>query len=138
MNTKKVLLLATLLGLSCLFVKAQQGCTIQANCKQTLMLSPTGLDSILVYGLATASDGIKSYIWSQKSGPSQSLPANTNASQLYVKGLVPGTYIYGFGATTNSGTILAPIPDTLVVQAFVDKIDSIRIYYRSGKVASQQ
>lgn len=131
-------LLATLFALSCMLVKAQQGCTIQANCKQVITLSPAGFDSVLIYGLAVASDGIKSYIWSQKSGPSPSLPAVTNASQLYVKNLVPGTYIYGFGATTNSGTILAPIPDTLIVQAFVDKIDSIRIYYRSGKVASQQ
>jgi len=123
--------------LAFLLTRAQQSCTIQANCKQTYTLGPSGKDSVLIYGLVTASDGVKGYTWIQKSGPNTSVLSTPTQSQTYVKGLVAGTYIYGFGATTNTGTILAPVADTLVVYPFVDGIDSVRIYYRSGKVVKQ-
>lgn len=130
-------ILLLILAFSYLLTKAQQSCTIQANCKQVINLSGTGKDSVLVYGLVTASDGVKGYTWTQLVGPNTATLSTPTAANSYVKGLVPGTYIFGFGATTGKGSILAPIPDTLQVNAFVDGIDSVRVYYKSGKIIKQ-
>jgi len=133
----KKAILFSLAILSFILTRAQQSCTIQANCRQTYTLSAAGKDSVLIYGLVTASDGVKSYTWAQKSGPNTSVLSTPTATQTYVKGLVPGTYIYGFGATTVKGTVFAPVADTLTVYPFVDGIDSVRVYYRSGRIIKQ-
>lgn len=134
---KKLLLLLVLI-LALISTKAQQAYTIQANCKQVITLSASGKDSAFLYGIVTSTEGVRSYLWQQASGPSTSVVATSNSTYTFVKNLVPGTYIYNFSAITTKGTSLAPVPDTLQVLAFVDKIDSIRIYYKSGKVGIQK
>lgn len=117
---------------------AQQGCTIQANCTQAVQLSASGKDSVLIYGVVTASDGVKTFSWIQKSGPNTAVLSTPTATQTQVKGIVSGTYIFNFSATTVNGTSLAPIPDTLIVQPFVDRIDSVKVFWHSGKQITNQ
>jgi hypothetical protein len=131
-------LLSFILLLSLLSTKAQQVYTIQANCKQTISLSSSGKDSAFLFGIVTAAEGVKSYLWTQTSGPNTSVIVTPGSTYTFVKNLVPGVYAFNFSAITNKGTSFAPIPDTLQVLPFVDKIDSIRIYYNSGKISIQK
>ena len=131
-NFLLILLIAPML------VKSQpvtQSICLQADCKTTIQFPQ---DSISLNSVATSPDGIKSILWQQLFGPTPSVIAQPTAGSTMVRKLQPGTYIYSITGITNKNLTGVARDTVIVVPVLVDVIDSVRTYYRSGKVVTNK
>ena len=125
-------ILLVLLTLSFSFCKSQI-CLVQANCSQTITLPNTAT----IWSQTLSTNVLTGLQWKQLSGPTASVILNPTASLTVVSNLAQGTYLYSITAKFDNGSQQSAL-DTLFVLPFIDKVDSIRIYYRSGKIVTQQ
>lgn len=125
---KKVLLLSVILLATITCFSQTKSFCVQASCKQTIS-SPQ--DSALIFGLVTASDGVRTQSWIQLSGPTQSVIVTPGATQTMLRKLAVGTYIYNFTGISLTGTT-GSVQDTVVVMAPTIRIKSVLITYQSS------
>ncbi|HLK27287.1 MAG TPA: choice-of-anchor Q domain-containing protein [Puia sp.] len=91
---------------------ALQSPVVSAGSNQTITL-PTS--SVTLTGTATDASGtIKTYAWTQTSGPNTATIASASAIQTNVTGLIAGTYVFQLKATDNnslsgSGTVTVTV-----------------------------
>ncbi len=131
MNALKIYLFFTLVTL---FIVACKKDSVIENLKPevdpgkdtVITLSYAKGDSIELTGKAVDKDGsVKSYLWSQVSGPNTATITNPGSANTFVKNLITGTYIFQLMATDNKGAtgvksvsveILAPEIQTVTLQ----------------------
>lgn len=110
-----------------------QVCLVQCNCSQTVSLPNVAT----IWGKTLSTNVLTGLQWQQLSGPTQSTILSPTASLTVVSNLSPGIYMYSLTAKFDNGSTQNAL-DTLYVTPMVDKVDSIKIFYRSGKIITQQ